>query len=461
MDRDPFSTATRMGVMMFLVAFGGIIVTLLLVVAALDRNLDMVTRNSVLDDLQEYSAIYSAVNILSLGDMFGAGRHEGAYALRIESPSGEVLLAKANKLGRDWRWPVLPPGEDWGEEDIHVFPAIPPQKEKCYIGRLKLSDGNIVYYAKSDLAERQIFRDIVRQFNWAALMGIVLVILPILWFTRSVARPLEKFTADARAAAGGGTGVRLNAPGAVPELRRFAAAFNLGLDRIDTLVRALQSANDQIAHELRTPLARLKVRLESLAAREPGHAAVLGEAVGEIDRITRLLKTILDIRAGQSGVIALKPETVDLTVMLADIAELYRSSAELSGLRLFAELPLDGEPVLVSIDRERMFQVVANLLDNALKYTPSPGWVQVGLRRIKDVAEITVRDTGPGLPAGHDLWKPFHRGDHTDADMPGVGLGLSLVKMIVERHGGICKAANAEPHGALFTVRLPLFITKR
>jgi signal transduction histidine kinase len=120
------------------------------------------------------------------------------------------------------------------------------------------------------------------------------------------------------------------------------------------------------------------------------------------------------------------------------------------------QVSLPGTPVLASVDRERLFQVISNLFDNALKFTPHNGCIRLELSVERAAAVLLIRDTGPGLPQGMEIWKPFQRGDAGEAATAGMGLGLSLVKVIIEAHGGSCTAGSNLPHGAMITIRLPL-----
>ena len=208
-----------------------------------------------------------------------------------------------------------------------------------------------------------------------------------------------------RKLAQGSTEARLQAPGAVPELQAFATAFNNGLDRIDALTAELQSANDNLAHELRTPLARIRGNLETFH--------------DHIDNPTA-----------------------------------YKAAADERGLNFTFEAP-DSRWVL--LDRQRINQAVANLLDNAFAYTPRGGLITLALSIQGEQAHIAVRDTGPGLTAADQtkIWQRYMRGSAASANTPGMGLGLSLVQALAHAHNGSAGCRNLDECGAEFWIDLP------
>jgi signal transduction histidine kinase len=249
---------------------------------------------------------------------------------------------------------------------------------------------------------------------------------------------------------------RLTATGAVPELEAFAKAFNAGLDRIDALTGELQDANDTLAHELRTPLARIRGNLEMYhdGTDNPSAREAAARGMEEIDRAADLIQTILTTRAGEYQALKLLLEPVELSELLGFLHELYRAAADDRGL-VFG---LEVEPAVSALlDRQRVSQAVANLLDNAFAYVPRGGSVAlVGLRR-GDGVRILVRDNGPGLKDDEkeSIWRRYTRGSAASAQTPGLGLGLALVRAIAHAHGGEAGARSLPTGGAEFWIDLP------
>jgi signal transduction histidine kinase len=166
-----------------------------------------------------------------------------------------------------------------------------------------------------------------------------------------------------------------------------------------------------------------------------------------------MLNTLMDISEAETGAMRLAPTRVSLAALIDDMRELYQYVASERGITLESEVPPELE---VDADLNRLRQVIANLLDNAVKYTPAGGRVRIEASRREDRVRITVRDTGPGIPDEElpHIWERLYRGDRSRST-PGLGLGLSLVQAIVQAHGGTVAARNLPEGGAEFTVRLP------
>jgi signal transduction histidine kinase len=165
-----------------------------------------------------------------------------------------------------------------------------------------------------------------------------------------------------------------------------------------------------------------------------------------------MLTTLMDISEAESGAIELHRETVPLSDIVSRAVDLYRDTAEAKGVVLEARV---DERVVVSIDRLRLEQVAANLLDNAIKYTPAGGQVQISAGREGNRAVLRVHDTGIGIPPAElpRIWERLFRGDLSRTER-GLGLGLSLVKAVVEAHGGTVTVESPSGHGSTFSVHL-------
>jgi signal transduction histidine kinase len=272
-------------------------------------------------------------------------------------------------------------------------------------------------------------------------------------------RPLRAVSETARRIVEtGDLAARVPGAGRRGELAVLVQQLNTLLEKNATHVRVLRETLDNLAHDLRTPLTRLRGTAE-LALQDSGDPAqardALLECINESDRVRRLLETLLDVSAAEAGALALHRDVIDVRSLVERAEDLYREVAEERGITVSLALP--PEPVLADVDAVRLGQVVSNLLDNALKYTPAGGRVTLALRREAREIALTVSDTGPGIPLEEReaVFRRLYRRDASRSQR-GLGLGLSLVKAMVEAHAGTVRLDDAPGGGARFEVRLPV-----
>jgi len=322
----------------------------------------------------------------------------------------------------------------------------------------RLADGTLVQVGKSTEARD----DLLARFR--ATLGIVTLLIVVIaltggWLaTQSALFPIRRLTqAVQRIIRTGRTDARVPLEGTGDALDELTSLFNAMLDKIEGLVTAMRGALDNVSHDLRTPLTRLRGTAELALASPPNlerDREALADCVEESDRVLVMLNTLMDISEAESGTLQLRREPVTLADVVARAVDLYRDVAEAKGVALSADAPPD---IVVVADRTRLEQVAANLIDNALKYTPPGGRVDVEVRRPADAAILRVRDTGAGIPPDElpRIFDRLFRGDTSRAER-GLGLGLSLVKAIVEAHGGTVDVVSEPGQGSTFTVTLPL-----
>ena len=255
--------------------------------------------------------------------------------------------------------------------------------------------------------------------------------------SRRFARRLEAINSASRAVMAGRLDTRAPRTFSGDELDELSGNFNDMLDRVERLMQRMRSAGDSIAHDLRLPLTRMRGRLEAaiveagdLEARE----AALAQAVSDVDELLKTFNAVMSLSRLQTGERRRAFEKLDLSNLIADVAELYEPVCEEEGMEFACDCP----PGLTLLgDRELIAQAIANLLDNAVKYTPEGGAVVLrGRKTSEGRIEISVTDTGPGIPADERarVLERFVRLEKSRS-LPGVGLGLSLVQAIAEVRG--------------------------
>jgi signal transduction histidine kinase len=252
----------------------------------------------------------------------------------------------------------------------------------------------------------------------------------------------------------------------IVEVDELGQQFNVMADQISESVRLLQADRDRlrefvadVSHELRTPIAALRTFTELQRdgeVDEEQRSEFLDRSTEQINRLEWMSTNLLDLSRIDSGIFPLDMRWGDLRDPLRSVVEAQAEMAEQRGVSLVSEVPTN--PVMLRFDRERVVQLLTNLVGNALKFTPRGGEVVVALADGEDGATLEVRDSGPGildaeLPLVFDR---FFRGTNVgEARASGSGLGLAIVRSIVEMHGGTITASSAVGAGSTFTVHLP------
>ena len=298
------------------------------------------------------------------------------------------------------------------------------------------------------------------KINTALLLGIALIFVlaasASVMVTRRTVGRIESVNATSRAIMqSGGLGERIPLRGTRDEWDQLAANLNLMLDRIEALMGEVKQVTDNVAHDLRTPLTRIRGRLERAAAR-PRSAdedqALINDALAELDVVLRMFASLTRISQIETSDRTAAFRTVDLAEIAREVVELFDAAAEDAGVRLTAE----GDTcVLITGDRDLLFDAVSNLVDNAIKHGRETGHVTVDVACRPDGAVMAVADDGPGIPASEfpHVFKRFYRLERSRR-APGNGLGLSLVAAVARLHGARIEMLDNAP-GLQFRLRFP------
>ena len=300
----------------------------------------------------------------------------------------------------------------------------------------------------------QTKRLITRTLAWGLGLTALLALAGGVLMSRSTARRIESIRRTGLEIMRGDLSRRIPRDGSRDDFDQLAAHLNEMLDRIEASMDEVRQVTDNIAHDLRTPLGRLRNQLETLRARSGGNsAAEVDAAIDEADRLLSTFNALLRIARIESATLRSGFGEVDLTLLLRDLAELYEPAAQEKGQRVGVEL-LTG--VRVQGDRDLLVQAFANLLDNAIKYSPEGSTIRVGLDRHPGGAvRVRVSDTGPGIPAGERdaVMRRFYRGE-SSRTTAGSGLGLSLVDAVARLHRAELELGGGE-RGLEVTWRFP------
>jgi signal transduction histidine kinase len=308
-----------------------------------------------------------------------------------------------------------------------------------------------------DLRDAAAFRRrVTGTLAWAGLLTLGLGLAGGIFISRNMLRSVEAVSNTAARIIHGDLGQRVKLTGSGDEFDQLATNLNAMLDQIERLMAGMRQVTDNIAHDLRTPLSRLRSRLEVTLLERPDaarYAEVMRQTINEADHLLGTFTALLSIAEAEAGSNRAGMETVDIAEIAGSVAELYEPFAEEKGL----SLEVDAEkPVLVRGDRHLIAQAVANLLDNAIKYTPD-GRVRLRVARGPGGARLEVVDSGPGIPPDRRdaVFDRFVRLEGSRST-PGNGLGLSLVRAVARLHGGsVTLGDNAPEPGLRAVLTLP------
>ena len=245
-----------------------------------------------------------------------------------------------------------------------------------------------------------------------------------------------------------------------PEIAALYKQLNKLTAHNRSLIREMQASLDNVAHDLRTPMARLRSVAEYALHGESEPLQLrdaLADCLEESERVLAMLRIMMSVAEAESGTMRLERELIYLDESINDILALYTYVAEERQIRLRADLPVG---LAIFADRTRIAQVWANLVDNAIKYGRDGGLVEVECHCQGGMVEILFRDDGMGIAAAEEprIWERLYRGDRSRSQ-PGLGLGLNFVKAVVEAHGGRVRVDSTLHQGSCFTVSLPLALS--
>ncbi|WEX78379.1 HAMP domain-containing histidine kinase [Sinorhizobium numidicum] len=423
-----------------------------------ERLLQQQTREAIATEASQIEDVYERAGINGLlRSLERRARQPGANLYAIAGPSGEILAGNVAGLQ-----PGLLDNEGWKSEPFRYQRFTDESRADSHVAlaEVLVLDNGLRILVGRDLQEPEKFRVLVRQALMVAL-GIMGLGALVIWFGigRNALKRIDRMSEASTKIMAGDLSQRLPMSGSGDEFDRLSESLNAMLGRIEKLNEGLRQVSDNIAHDLKTPLTRLRNKAEAALASKQGGtpSGALEEIIAESDQLIRTFNALLMISRVEAGSAVAEMNDVDLSQIVADCVELYEPLAEDKALRLEADV---APGVMISGNRELIGQALGNLIDNAIKYAEEAAnpLIQVTMKKSDRNVVLTVADHGPGIP--NDMYdevvKRFVRLDESRSK-PGTGLGLSLVEAVMEMHRGSMELTATEPereNGRGLTVRM-------
>lgn len=425
------------------------------VYAMLSASLSRQDQDTIEGRLRELASVYAEGGLEALEREVTRERKfekRSSFFVRLADPSNKTVLLI---LPYQWAEFDLKALEERTSEDALEL-ASRTGSGHLEILSVRLAFGYTLQVGKSTEDREKALRTFRRTFLGALVPFALLGFVGGIFLSRRALRPVRQLTETVRSIRSGKMDARVPALRSRDDLGDLIILFNSMVERIEELVHGMKDSLDSAAHDLRTPMTRLR-GIAEMALRSGGdethYREALADCIEESDKILRMLNTLMDISEAESGAMTLNVERIRVCELVEEVVDVYRYVAEDKGVTVETDCP---QTLSLLADPMRLRQALGNLVDNAVKYTPPGGRVEVSARSEGEKIVMTVLDTGIGMGPEElpKIWDRLYRSDQSRSQK-GLGLGLSLVRAIAETHNGEVRVASERGKGSLFTLSFP------
>lgn len=410
----------------------------------------------------EYNAIFNLGGVKALNEYTRSPNYpfkdSSEFFIRIENAEHNTQYFHTNDTRSIFNLKEIEHGlYDISEKEQWFYIKTKRSDDDLEVLSKKLNNGLYLQVGKTVDDRDQLLDRFEETFAEVLLVALILGGIGGVLLSNRMLMPIRRLIFTLQSIDKGDDKARVPVSGNNDELEELSLQFNKMLDRINTSNQAMRETLDTVAHELRTPLTGIRglaeMNLQKKNISNEDARQVLEDCIEGIDEILSEFKMMTDITEMESGLLNLKKEENDLQTICSDIIDLYEIVADQKDIRISLN---STENLFVNVDRKKIRQALANLIDNAIKYSPENTEIQVSYYKHNQQAVIRIQDQGIGIDKEElpHIWKRLYRGENSRREK-GIGLGLSLVKSIIEAHNGSITVEAAENGGSIFIIRLP------
>jgi heavy metal sensor kinase len=413
------------------------------------------------NDIAELDALHHNLDIKKLEaelDTEAVSDDANGIFFRLLSPDQTELFSTNPKTWNKLNFQRVSLSRLTTEKPFFATLSIPGAEHKVRVIYKKLDDSYILQAGRGLRDNDELLERYGTIFAESMLSTMVCACIVGWFIAKRAMSGVERVTKTADNISKADFGLRVQPGKEGKEINDMINAFNNMLERIEQLLTEMKQITSNIAHDLRSPLTRIRGIAEVTLTGEQNnnqYQEMTANIIEECDRLIQLINTMLEIAETDSGVEKLVATNVNLTEIVRNACELFLPVADDKGLLIEMDIP--PEPLITRGNREKLQRVIANLIDNAIKYTPQGGKVALKIERTSAHAKISVIDSGIGITQEElpHIFERFYRGDRSRST-PGNGLGLSLAQAVIRLHKGDIKVESAPDKGSKFTIILPL-----
>jgi heavy metal sensor kinase len=420
------------------------------------RDKTITTRARRLEDLLDKTRAETAERRSAKFDDFAQATPEGNL-IQVFDDAGQRIYPAHFSSSVEFPWPKREASRDPQFSDVQVS----GRHYRVTSRVLQLDGRTLLIYAAGQLEDNRL---LLRRFStgllWSIPVSLALSAMFGYFLSRRALDPVARLISSARAITIGNLSRRLPLSSGRDELHQLAQTCNEMLARLEEAVNQITRFTADASHELRSPISFIRTTAECGLRNpelDPESAQSFRDIVAESDQAARLLDDMLTLARSDAGHADTAFETIDLAEVVAEVCGKIQTLAETKRHSLTADIAVDGS-ALITGDGPSLRRLIWILLDNAIKYTPSGGTIQVGLDLEEGEARMSVRDSGVGIPAASlpHLFERFYRIDASRANEEGTGLGLAIAKWIIDIHHATISVESLENKGTRFLVRFRL-----